>query len=65
MYVHVLPFQNICSLTYFQIKIFVRVLEVENILPAFFKDIVFLGEPQYARGFSNFSLILCLQLEST
>ena len=35
MYVYLLPFQNICSLTYFQIKMLVFVDEAENILHAF------------------------------
>ena len=35
MYVHILPFQNTCSLAYFQIKIFVRVDEAESISCAF------------------------------
>ena len=35
MYVHILPFYKICSLTYFHTKIFVRVDEAENILHAF------------------------------
>ena len=35
MYVHVLSFKNICSLTYFQIKTFVPVDEAERISQAF------------------------------
>ena len=41
MYVNVLLLQNTCSLTYFQIKIFVHVDEAENISHAFFKHSVF------------------------
>ena len=35
MHVHMLPFYNIFSLTYFHIKIFVRADEVQNVLHAF------------------------------
>ena len=35
MYVHALLFHEICSLTYFHVKISVRVHEAENILSAF------------------------------
>ena len=35
MYVHIFPIQNICSLTYFKIKIFVCVNEAESIFHAF------------------------------
>ena len=35
MYAHVVPLQNICPITYFQIKILVCVDEAENILHAF------------------------------
>ena len=47
-------------LTYFNIKIFVRVHEAENVLYTFLYAQCFLGQLQYAYGFSNFSLILCL-----
>ena len=43
MYVHVLPFQNICSLTYFQIKILVRVAETISCM-LFYKHSVFLSQ---------------------
>ena len=57
-----LLFYNICSLTYFYIKTFVRVDEPENILYVFFISIVFsLGQSQYAYGFFNFCVILCLK----
>ena len=49
MYSHVLPFQNICSLTYFQIKVRVRVDEAENIRHAFYKPRVFFGSPASVR----------------
>ena len=35
MYVHVVPFDNVCLLMYFHIKIFVRVHKAENVLHAF------------------------------
>ena len=35
MYLHVLPFYNICSLTYFNIKIVIRVHKAENVLHTF------------------------------
>ena len=41
MYVHVLLFQNICLLTYFQIKIPACVDEAENILHVFYKHCFF------------------------
>ena len=52
MYVHVLLVQNICLLTYFQIKIPAYVDEAENILHVFYKHCFFLGQHQYAYGFS-------------
>ena len=45
----------------FHIKIIVRVDEAENIWHALYKHSIFFGQPQYVCGFSNFSLILCLQ----
>ena len=60
MYFHVLPFYSICLLTYFHIKIFAFIHEAENVLHALLQT-VFYGQPQYAHGFSNFNLILCLQ----
>ena len=58
MYVQVLPFYNICLLTYYGIKIFVPVHKAENVLHAFLKAQCFLDQPQYAFGFRNFSLII-------
>ena len=43
MYVCILPFYNICLLTYFHIKISVYVDEAKNILHAFYKHISFFG----------------------
>ena len=43
MYVCILPFDNICLLTYFHIKISVYVDEAKNILHAFYKHIAFFG----------------------
>ena len=41
IYIHVLPFYNICLLTYLHIKMFVRVDETENILHTFYKHSFF------------------------
>ena len=43
MYVCILPFYNICLLTYFHIKISVYVEEAKNILHAFYQHIAFFG----------------------
>ena len=43
MCVHVLQFCNICSSTYFHIKIFIRVHKAENVLHAFPQAQCFLG----------------------
>ena len=51
MYVQVLPFYNICLLTYFHVKIFVGVHKAENVLHSFYEHSIFLGQHQYAYGF--------------
>ena len=51
MYVQVLSFYNICLLTYFHIKIFVGVHKAENVLHAFYRHSMFLGQHQNAYGF--------------
>ena len=45
MYVHVLPFQNICSLTYFQIKILVPMIKQKISNTLFYKRSFFGGVP--------------------
>ena len=60
MYIHILPFYNICSLMYFHIKIFVCWWS-RKCLTHYSISTVFLVQSRYAYSFSNFSLILCLQ----
>ena len=60
MYVHVLSFYNIYSLTHFHIKIFVRAQKAEDVFHDFPQAQCFQGQCQFATGFPDFSLILCL-----
>ena len=62
MYIQILLFYNICSLTHFHIKKYLRVNNVRKYQKLFsYEHSVSLGQPQYTYGFSNLSLTLSLQ----